>query len=74
MMYVYYEDEDIGVSAAVITEYTENGTGKLKLSLSSKGNTPDSQISFGSDGIKLIKADNSMVMTVLIIMNMTVKN
>lgn len=58
----YYEDEDIGVSAAVITEYTKDGTDKLKLSLSAKSNIPNTQINFGNDSIKLIKSDNTMVM------------
>ena len=39
----YYEDADTGISAAAITEYTDNGTGKLKLSVSAKSNEPDSQ-------------------------------
>ena len=55
----YYEDTDIGISVAAITEYTDGGTGKLKLSLSSKSDSPDQQISFGADSIKLLKSDNS---------------
>ncbi len=58
----YYEDADTGISAAAITEYTDNGAGKLKLSVSAKSNAPDSQISFGDDGIKLVKSDNSVVL------------
>ena len=58
----YYEDTDIGISVAAITEYTDGGTGKLKLSLSSKSNSPDQQISFGTGSIKLLKSDSSVVL------------
>lgn len=58
----YYEDANIGISAAAITEYTDNGTGKLNLSLSAKSDGQDSQISFGADSIKLLKSDNSVVL------------
>ncbi len=58
----YYEDTDIGISAAAITEYTDNGAGKLKLYLLVKSDEPDPQISFGADSIKLLNSDNSVVL------------
>ena len=58
----YYEDTDIGISVAAVTEYTDGGIGKLKLSLSSKSDSPDQQISFGADSIKLLKSDNSIIL------------
>lgn len=57
----FYNDTDMGIRVAAITDYIDNGNKKLSITLMSESDAVGIEFNFSSDDIKLVKSDGKIV-------------
>lgn len=57
----FYNDADMGIRIAAITDYIDNVNKKLSVTLMSESDAAGTEFNFSSDDIKLVKSDGKIV-------------